>query len=378
MNSISKFIRSLGRRQTKGKPEKQQEPEKMSSPTNQAAWLQKAGAPLEVGDAPLPKAAKGEIVVKNAAVAMNALDNHMQDKGVFVKEWPTVFGCDVAGEVYEVGVGVDRFKKGDRVIGHSINLVTGRPSDGGNALYTAVPAKKASILPASISFTDGVVVPFMVEAAACALSVKEPGPCMPGVLTPALGLPYPTLQTPAPSTGKTIIVYGASSGVGSMTTQLATAAGINVIAIAGAHNHDLVKQCGASQVFDHKDPAFLEKVTDAVLTSKSEFVGIFDAISTPATYPNDLVILQKLGGGHLACSHPPPADAPENVKSGMIFAVNDVATPLYQDYVTPALESGKLKCLPPPTIVGKGLGSIDEALKRCKAGVSGTKLVVEL
>ena len=202
---------------------------------------------------------------------------------------------------------------------------------------------------------------------------------MPGVSTPALGLPYPTLQTPAPSTGKTLVVYGASSSVGSMTTQIAAATGINVIAIASTHNHDLVKRCGAAQVFDYKDSSVVEKVIKAAKTSQSEFVGIFDAISTPETYAHDLDILEKLGGGHLACVHPPPADnVPTNVKIGMIFAVNDVATPVYRDFVTPALQSGKLKCLPPPTVVGKGLEHINDALKKSKAGVSATKLVVEL
>ena len=262
---------------------------------------------------------------------------------------------------------------------HCINLVTGRPSDGAYALYTVVPADKAAILPNHISFTDGVVLPFAVEAASCALSIKEPGPCMPGVSTPALGLPYPTLQTPTPSAGKTIIVYGASSSVGSMTTQIAAATGVNIIAIAGAPNHELVKRCGAAQVFDHKDPSVVEKVVQAALASQSEFIGIFDAISTAETYARDLAILEKLGGGHLACVHPPPADGvPSNVKTGMIFAVNDVATPVYRDFVTPALQSGKLKCLPPPTVVGKGLEHVNDALKKSKAGVSATKLVVEL
>lgn len=202
---------------------------------------------------------------------------------------------------------------------------------------------------------------------------------MPGVSTPALNLPYPNLQTPAPSAGKTLVVYGASSSAGSMTTQLATAAGINVVAIAGAHNHDMVKRCGASQVFDHKDSAVVDKVIDAVKASQSDFVGIFDAISTPETYARDLAILEKLNGGHLACVHPPPADnVPSNVQTGMIFAVNDVATPVFRDFVTPALKSGQLKCLPPPTIVGKGLEHVNDALKKIKAGVSATKLVVEL
>ena len=206
---------------------------------------------------------------------------------------------------------------------------------------------------------------------------------MPGVLTPALALPYPTLQTPAPSSSKTLVVNGASSSVGSMTTQIATAAGITVLAIAGAHNNDLVKRCGAAQVFDRKDPSVVETVVSAVSnhSNQSEFVGVFDAISTPETYAIDLAIFNKLGGGgHLATVHPPPdsKEVPANVKTGMIFAGNDVATPVFRDYLTPALRSGKLKCLPPPAIVGKGLEFVNEALKKCKAGVSATKLVVEL
>jgi NADPH:quinone reductase-like Zn-dependent oxidoreductase len=89
----------------------------MTTPTNQAAWLTKAGTLLEVGEAPLPKAGPGELVVRNAAVAINPLDCHMQDHGVFVQQFPSIFGCDIAGTVYEVGQGVERFKTGDRVIG---------------------------------------------------------------------------------------------------------------------------------------------------------------------------------------------------------------------------------------------------------------------
>ena len=104
--------------------------------------------PLVVGDAPLPIAGPGEIVIRNAAIAINPLDCHMQDPGVFVQQWPAIFGCDIAGEVYEVGKDVERFKEGDRIIGyvafsrsnypnlisilfrrHAINLTSGRPQD---------------------------------------------------------------------------------------------------------------------------------------------------------------------------------------------------------------------------------------------------------
>ncbi|KAB5517540.1 putative quinone oxidoreductase [Coniochaeta sp. 2T2.1] len=345
--------------------------------TSKAAWLRETNTPLDVAEAPMPTAGPNEIVIRNAAVAINPLDCHMQSLGVFVQEWPAIFGCDVAGEVTQVGSAVHhRFKLGDRVIGHAINLVTGKARDGAYALYTSVPGDKAAILPDSIPFTEGVVVPFALEAAVCALSVTEAGFALPSVPIPALGLPYPSLQPTA--TGKTIVVNGGSSSVGSMVTQLASAAGIRVIAISSARNFDLSKSCGASEVFDYKDPSFVKQVIDAVVKSGQTFVGIVDSVSQAETYATDLAILEGLGGGHLACTHPPPENVPENVKAGMIFAVNDVATPVWKDYVTPALQAGKLKCLPPPLVVGKGLEHIQEALKKCEAGVSATKVVVEL
>ena len=86
--------------------------------SNQAAWLCQAGAALEVGEAPTPTAGPDEIVIANAAIAINPLDCHMQDIGVFVQQWPSIIGCDVAGKVHQVGSEVHgRFKIGDRVIG---------------------------------------------------------------------------------------------------------------------------------------------------------------------------------------------------------------------------------------------------------------------
>ncbi|KAK5659554.1 hypothetical protein OQA88_756 [Cercophora sp. LCS_1] len=346
--------------------------------SNKAAWLHKAGSPLEVGDAPLPTAGPDEIIIRNAAIAINPLDWHIQKLGVFVQQWPAAFGCDVAGEVYEVGSNAKgRFRVGDRVIGHTVSLITGRPQDGAFALYTTVPANKAAILPESIPFTDGVVVPMAFESAICALCVTTPGTALPGVPTPALGLPYPSLEPV--SLNKTLVVYGGSSSVGSMTIQIATAIGLSVIAIASPANFDLCKRCGAVEAFDYRDADVVDKVVKAVKNTKNEFVGIFDAISTGETYPNDLAILAALGGGHLACTHPPPTEGvPGNVKAGMIFAVNDVATPVWRDFVTEALCSGRLICLPKKLVVGKGLEKIQEGLEKSEAGVSATKLVIEL
>lgn len=84
---------------------------------NAAAWLDAKGAPLRVGPAPAPAApGPGELVVRSRCVAVNPLDWHMADWGVFVQQFPAVLGCDVAGEVHLVGPDVTRFKPGDRVI----------------------------------------------------------------------------------------------------------------------------------------------------------------------------------------------------------------------------------------------------------------------
>ncbi|GAM85440.1 hypothetical protein ANO11243_034470 [Dothideomycetidae sp. 11243] len=354
----------------------------MTTKTNEAAWLIDPGTPLQVDKAPMPTSGQGELVVRNFAVAINPLDSHMQGAGVFVQQWPSIIGCDIAGEVHEVGPGASsRFKLGDRVIGHCLNLVTGRPQDGAFALYTVVPANKAAILPGNISYTDGVVVPFALEAAVCALTIKEPGEAMPGVATPALGLPLPSSsgQNGPNFLKKVLVVYGGSSSVGSMTTQLATAAGVRVTTIAGRSNFELSKRSGAVEVIDRDDPDLVENVVQAVNSGeKGDFVGIFDAVSSAETYAHNLAILTKLGGGHLACVHPPPTDVPAKVKAGMIFAVNDAAHPVWRDFVTPALQAGRLQCLPPPTVVGKGLETVQDAIDKIKTGVSGTKLVVEL
>lgn len=89
----------------------------MAAPINRAAFLDAKDTPLRVADAPMPVAGPGEIVIRNHAIAINPVDWHMQDAGVFVQEWPAILGSDVAGEVFAVGEGVERFRVGERVVG---------------------------------------------------------------------------------------------------------------------------------------------------------------------------------------------------------------------------------------------------------------------
>jgi NADPH:quinone reductase-like Zn-dependent oxidoreductase len=87
-------------------------------PTNYAAWQVAAQqAPFEVKEAPYPDTVPpGWIAIKSRAVAINPVDVACQKRDVFKMKYPTIFGCDVAGEVVEVGEGVAHIVKGQRVI----------------------------------------------------------------------------------------------------------------------------------------------------------------------------------------------------------------------------------------------------------------------
>jgi NADPH:quinone reductase-like Zn-dependent oxidoreductase len=65
----------------------------------------------------MPTPGPDEVVVKNRAVAVNPVDWKIQTSGgAFLKGWPIVLGTDIAGELYEVGSNVTKYKKGDRVL----------------------------------------------------------------------------------------------------------------------------------------------------------------------------------------------------------------------------------------------------------------------
>ena len=84
--------------------------------SNTAAWLPSAKVyPFEVKEAPMPKPGADEVVIRNYATAINPIDWKLQREAIFPLKYPTILGCDVAGEVIEVGSDVANVKKGDRV-----------------------------------------------------------------------------------------------------------------------------------------------------------------------------------------------------------------------------------------------------------------------
>lgn len=94
-------------------------------PKNAAAWqLKEKSRPLTVSSAPYTSPPKGFVTVQVVDVAINPIDWKMQDNAVFPLDYPAIFGMDIAGEIIEVGEGVDEFRVGQRVIAYvrSISL----------------------------------------------------------------------------------------------------------------------------------------------------------------------------------------------------------------------------------------------------------------
>ena len=267
--------------------------------SNKAAWIASKGARINVDASPYPTSEPGQVIVKNSAVAINPVDWKIQDSGFFVQSWPTILGCDVAGEVVDVGEGVSNLHKGQRVLGHTLSLLTGKNQDGGFQLYSSVSAVLTCPIPDALSFADASVVPLGLSTAAAGLYEKS-----------NLALRYPSAH-PKPS-GESVLIWGGSSSVGSSTIQLAVASGYRVVATASKRNFDYVKSLGAEIVVDHSGSTVVDDLVAALKGGK--FVGAYDTIGLPESIKPTAAVVSQLGGGLLATTLDPPNDLPKGVE----------------------------------------------------------------
>ncbi|KAJ5964458.1 alcohol dehydrogenase [Penicillium vulpinum] len=231
--------------------------------------------------------------------------------------------------------------------------------------YTTCQEIVVSAIPDSLPLENAAVLPLSVSTAGSALFHY-------------LQLPYPTLN-PKP-TGKTILIWGGSSSVGSSAIQLALAAGLDVIATAGSSNIEYVKSLGASRGFDHQDPDVVEQILGVL--SPGDFV--FDAISTQSTQSSCGRILGAIGGGKLPLTGWPVEGLPGNVEAVSVNGlalrlVNlDAGDAVWRKYLPEALANGKFLAKPDPLIIKGGLEKVQEGLDLQKKGVSAKKIVIEV
>lgn len=181
----------------------------------------------------VPDIGPDEILIKVESAGVGVWDP-LEREGMFAEmmnekpQFPYVLGSDGAGTVVAVGKNVKKFKEGDRVYGFSIFNASG----GFYAQYAAVKSDDASLLPE-------------------ALSTKTAGAMPVGAITALRGLDD-ALHL---KSGETILIFGASGGIGHLALQLAKRMGARVFAVAsGTDGVQLAKQLGADVVVDgHKD-----------------------------------------------------------------------------------------------------------------------------
>lgn len=215
----------------------------------QAAVMTRHGGPevLEVrDDVPVPEPGRGEVLVAVGAAAVNMTDVWTR-KGAYgrpgdpgaVAGWrgeaidvPRIQGGDVVGRVVDVGPGTDRDLIGARVVldparyaGPELVGVMGSEFDGGFAEYVAVAAEHAH------------------EVGASPLSDEQLA-CLPIAYGTAMGM----LERAGLTEGETVLVTGASGGVGMATIDLASARSARVIALTSSGHEEIVRQAGAHDI----------------------------------------------------------------------------------------------------------------------------------
>ncbi|EEQ85047.1 oxidoreductase [Blastomyces dermatitidis ER-3] len=345
--------------------------------TNYAAFL--AGhkkKPLSVREAEDRYADENEIVIKNAAVAMNQLDWKMQDTPWAMFKYPLILGVDVAGEVVEVGSDVTRFSIGDRVLGHALSFITEDERHGGFQNYTVLFSNMASPIPPSLPFESAAVLPLGVSTASAALFHED-----------GLALPKPSLNPTKTST--TVLIWGGTSSVGSNAIQLAVAAGCDVIVTASPRNFAAAKRLGADHVVDYNDASVIDKLKEAFRGKK--LAGALDAIGTEKTFKQTSEAVSQVDGVKTVTSTIDDLEdawVPPGVTGKAILAVSirglegedmdkNVGKMVYEDFLPDALKAGRYSIAPDPLVAGKGLGAIQDALETSKRTL-GKKVVVSI
>lgn len=365
-------------------------------------WLMTKGGQLEMRATPVARPKANEIVVRNRAVAVNPNDWLIQPIGGLVYPWlkyPFILGTDVAGTVQEVGADVTRFKVGDRILGNAVGGDKSRndPAEGAFQDLTVLLEHMAAPIPDDMDFEEAAVLPLGASTAACGLFQKD-----------HLALQFPSAEPKL--TGKTVLVWGGSTSVGSNAIQLAVAAGYEVITTASPKNFDYVRDLGAALVFDHASNTAVEEI----ITAFEGRSGAGAIALGPGSARSCLAVVSAYEGNKFVSMATPPVSfvgAPskgprtlwlasivvrliasnitmmisartKGVRMKFIFGTtlmaNEVGAMLYESFLPSALAEKRYQAAPPPLVVGRGLGAIPAAIERQKRGVSAKKIVVTL
>ena len=260
-----------------------------------AVRIHQFGGPevLTYEDVPDPQPRKDQVLVRVRACALNHLDIWVR-KGLPGVKLPHILGSDIAGEVVETGEYVSAFKAGQRVLiapmhfcGHCAQCVAGIQNqcrefsvlgnavDGGNCELIAVPGANVLPIPDSLDFNQAASAPLVFLTAWHML-----------------------VSLAAVRPGQTVLVLGASSGVGTAAIQIAKMFHCRVITTAGDSTKlEKARALGADSGIDH----YKQKISEEVrkITDKQGVDIVIEHVGA-ATWEESVRSL-KTGGTLVTC-----------------------------------------------------------------------------
>lgn len=308
-----------------------------------AAKYEEFGEPenVKVGQMEIPDLKEGEVLVKIKAAGVNPVDEVVLNgtyKDMMPHKLPVIPGWDMAGVIEERGHAARRFEVGDEVYAYAR-----RPEVkwGTFAEYIVIPESYLSNKPGSISFEEAAAIPLAGLTAYQAL--YEAG-----------GL----------KEGQTVLILGASGGVGSYAIQLAKARNAKVIGVASKENHEYMRSLGADHCIDYHD----RDVGEATKEIFSEGVDlIFDCTSGKSMKES---IKALKGEGKMVSILTQKEDIEEDIKFEFVFVEPNSAQ---LNHIFQLVENNKLKV----NISKKyQLDEVSEALKQIKTLHTTGKIVL--
>ena len=253
----------------------------------QAVAVRRFRGTPELMDLPVPVAVPGELLVRVHFAGVNPFDWKIADgvlEGHRPHVFPLILGVDAAGTVAKVGEEVDRFQVGDKVVGQFLHDPVGT---GTYAELTTVPQSIGVVkVPAELPLPEAAALPTAGMTALAALD--------------ALRL----------SRGASLLLVGASGGVGSFVTALAGPQGIRVTALARESSSARLRAMGVAETVD---PTSSDPVETMRRRHPSGFDGLIDVMSDRTGFDR-YATLVRAGGTALTTTY--VADVPALERSG--------------------------------------------------------------
>src|SRR5213082_3878367 len=276
-------------------------------PMMRAVVAHEYGAPevLKLEQVQRPEPKEDEALVRVIASGVNPADP-LTLSGKYAKEFgthlPLIPGYDIAGVIEKTGANVTKLRVGDAVYGY--------PTFGGGwADYITIKEWEVAVKPRSLNFVEAAAIPM-------------------GALTAWQAL----LDVARLQSGQTILIHGASGGVGSFAVQIAKSHGARVIATASTANQDLLKQLGADLAIDYTKTRFEDVARDV------------DAVLDPVgkeTLARSYGVVKKGGIVMSLVARPDPAEIKKRGIRGAGISVHPDSEDLAE--IAQLIDAGKIK-----------------------------------